>query len=131
MSFSFEITKKSSEAPLARAGIIHTPHGDIQTPAFITVGTKATVKAMTSDQVKEQVGAQAVLANTYHLYLEPGDEIVQKHGGFPKMMGWDGPTFTDSGGFQVFHWARLGHGVSKIVTSEEISRAEVELSYAR
>jgi queuine tRNA-ribosyltransferase len=125
MSFSFEIRKKSSEAPLARTGIIRTPHGDIKTPAFITVGTKATVKALTSEQVKEQVGAQAVLANTYHLYLEPGDEIVRKHGGFPKMMGWRGPSFTDSGGFQVFSLGQaLGHGVSKIATSEEISAQE-------
>lgn len=124
MSFSFEI-KKSSETPLARTGVIHTPHGDIQTPAFITVGTKATVKALTSEQVKEYIGAQAVLANTYHLYLEPGDEIVQKHGGFPKMMGWHGPSFTDSGGFQVFSLGQaLGHGVSKIATSAEISAQE-------
>jgi queuine tRNA-ribosyltransferase len=129
MSFSFEITKKSPEAPLARTGIIHTPHGDIETPAFITVGTKATVKALTSEQVRDAVGAQAVLANTYHLYLEPGDEIVAKHGGFPKMMGWSGPSFTDSGGFQVFSLGQaLGHGVSKIATSEEISAAEVALS---
>lgn len=129
MSFSFEITKKSDEAPLARTGIIHTPHGDVRTPAFITVGTKATVKALTSEQVKEYVGAQAVLANTYHLYLEPGDEIVSKHGGFAKMMGWHGPTFTDSGGFQVFSLGQaLGHGVSKIATSEDISKAEAELS---
>lgn len=129
MSFSFEIKQKSIEAPLARVGVIHTPHGDIQTPAFITVGTKATVKALTSEQVRDAVGAQAVLANTYHLYLEPGDDIVARHQGFAKMMGWHGPTFTDSGGFQVFSLGQaLGHGVSKIATSEEISRAEVELS---
>lgn len=129
MSFSFEITKKSSEASLARVGIIHTPHGDIHTPAFITVGTKATVKALTPEQVKDAVGAQVVLANTYHLYLEPGDEIVARHGGFPKMMGWHGPSFTDSGGFQVFSLGQaLGHGVSKIATSEDISKAEAELS---
>ncbi|MEZ0209014.1 MAG: tRNA guanosine(34) transglycosylase Tgt [Candidatus Paceibacterota bacterium] len=134
MSFSFEITKKSNEAPLARTGVIHTPHGDIQTPAFITVGTKATVKALTSEQVREAVGAQAVLANTYHLYLEPGDDIVARHGGFPKMMGWQEngkplPSFTDSGGFQVFSLGQaLGHGVSKIATSEEISKSEAELS---
>lgn len=129
MSFSFEITKKSDEAPLARVGIIHTPHGDVHTPAFITVGTKATVKALTSEQVKDHVGAQAVLANTYHLYLEPGDEIIAKHGGFAKMMGWHGPTFTDSGGFQVFSLGQaLGHGVSKIATSEAISLAEVKAS---
>lgn len=129
MSFSFEITKKSVEAPLARVGIIHTPHGDIATPAFITVGTKATVKALTPEQVRDAVGAQAVLANTYHLYLEPGDEIVAKHGGFAKMMGWRGPSFTDSGGFQVFSLGQaLGHGVSKIATSEEISEYESTLS---
>lgn len=135
MSFSFEIKKKSEEAPacagrpLARVGTIHTPHGDIQTPAFITVGTKATVKALTSEQVRNAVGAQAVLANTYHLYLEPGDDIVARHGGFPKMMGWSGPSFTDSGGFQVFSLGQaLGHGVSKIATSEDISKMESELS---
>jgi len=127
MSFSFEIISKSKEAPLARAGTIHTPHGDIQTPAFITVGTKATVKALTPEQVRDAVGAQAVLANTYHLYLEPGDEIVASHGGFTKMMGWHGPSFTDSGGFQVFSLGQaLGHGVSKIATSEEISKRESE-----
>lgn len=130
--FSFEITKKSEEAPLARVGIIHTPHGDIHTPAFITVGTKATVKALTSEQVRDAVGAQAVLANTYHLYLEPGDELVGKHGGFAKMMGWHGPTFTDSGGFQVFSLGQaLGHGVSKIATSAEISAQEVSKREAK
>lgn len=129
MRFSFEIKKKSDEAPLARVGTIHTPHGDIQTPAFITVGTKATVKALTPEEVKTYVGAQAVLANTYHLYLEPGDKIVARHGGFPKMMGWHGPSFTDSGGFQVFSLGQaLGHGVSKIATSEDISKMESELS---
>jgi queuine tRNA-ribosyltransferase len=134
MSFSFEITHNSKESSLARSGVIHTPHGDIHTPAFITVGTKATVKALTAEQVRDAVGAQVVLANTYHLYLEPGDKIVAKHGGFPKMMGWqkDGkslPSVTDSGGFQVFSLGQaLGHGVSKIATSEEISQAEAELS---
>lgn len=128
MSF-FEIIKNSSEAPLARVGAIHTPHGDINTPAFITVGTKATVKALTAEQVRDAVGAQAVLANTYHLYLEPGDALVAKHGGFPKMMGWHGPSFTDSGGFQVFSLGQaLGHGVSKIATSQEISEYESALS---
>ncbi|MDQ5962899.1 MAG: queuine tRNA-ribosyltransferase [Patescibacteria group bacterium] len=142
MPFSFEIVRKSSEAPLARAGVIHTPHGDIHTPAFITVGTKATVKSLTGEEVRDYVGAEAVLANTYHLYLQPGDEIVKKHGGFAKMMGWvhgeqtveseqqkgsPMPTFTDSGGFQVFSLGQaLGHGVSKIATSEEISKREVE-----
>ncbi len=125
MSFSFEIQKKSEEAPLARAGVIHTPHGDIQTPAFITVGTKATVKALTIDDVRDKVGSQCVLANTYHLYLQPGDELVARHEGFAKMMGWQGPTFTDSGGFQVFSLGQaIGHGVSKIATSDELSKRE-------
>lgn len=125
MSFSFSITNKSKDFPLARVGVIHTPHGDIKTPAFITVGTKATVKSLTPEQIKDYVGAQAVLANTYHLYLQPGDEFVKNHGGFAKMMHWHGPTFTDSGGFQVFSLGQaLGHGVSKIATSEEISKSE-------
>ncbi len=123
--FLFSITNKSKEFPLARVGVIHTPHGDIHTPAFITVGTKATVKSLTPEQIKDYVGAQAVLANTYHLYLQPGDEFVKNHGGFAKMMHWHGPTFTDSGGFQVFSLGQaLGHGVSKIATSEEISKSE-------
>lgn len=150
MSFSFEIIKKSNEAKLARVGVIHTPHGDIKTPAFITVGTKGTVKALTPEQVRDYVGAQCVLANTYHLYLKPGDEVVAKHGGFAKMMGWSRslasktsggqqakdanksdqrslPTFTDSGGFQVFSLGQaLGHGVSKIATSKEISEVEAQ-----
>lgn len=132
MSFSFEIEKKSEEAKLARAGVIHTPHGDIKTPAFITVGTKATVKSLTPEQIKDYVGAQAVLANTYHLYLQPGDEFVKNHGGFSKMMHWQKngkplPSFTDSGGFQVFSLGQaLGHGVSKIATSEEISAEEAK-----
>lgn len=127
MSFSFEIIKKSTESSLARVGIIHTPHGDVETPAFITVGTKATVKSLTVEQIKEYVGAECVLANTYHLYLKPGDELVAKHGGFAKMMGWHGPTFTDSGGFQVFSLGQaLGHGVGKIATSKEISANEAK-----
>ncbi len=126
MSFSFEIIKRGEgDLGLARAGVIHTPHGDVETPAFITVGTKATVKALTVEQVRDIVGSQCVLANTYHLYLQPGDELVAKHGGFAKMMGWHGPTYTDSGGFQVFSLGQaIGHGVSKIATSEEISKRE-------
>jgi queuine tRNA-ribosyltransferase len=147
MSFSFEIVKKSLESstegkPLARVGVIHTPHGDIKTPAFITVGTKATVKSLTPEDVSHIVGAQAVLANTYHLYLQPGDELVARHGGFARMMGWtqvkkqetgskkqEGekvmPTFTDSGGFQVFSLGQaIGHGVGKIATSALISAQE-------
>lgn len=124
--FAFIITKKIN-GNLARVGEIHTPHGIIHTPSFVTVGTKATVKALTPEQVKE-LGAQVVLANTYHLYLEPGDEIVAKHGGFPKMMNWHGPTMTDSGGFQVFSLgAAMGKGVTKVATEEQIEAHSLSL----
>lgn len=115
--FSFEIIKKDSKS-LARAGVIRTPHGDIQTPAFVTVGTKATVKAMTPEMVAS-LGAQVVLANTYHLYLEPGDEIVHNGGGLAQFMNWNGPTMTDSGGFQVFSLGEaFGTKVSKVASGE-------------
>lgn len=118
--FTFEITKKL-EGTLARAGEIHTPHGVIYTPSFITVGTKATVKSLTPEQLKD-LGAQVVLANTYHLYLEPGDKIVAAAGGFPKMMNWDGPTMTDSGGFQVFSLGTaFDQKVSKLAKVEQIT----------
>ncbi len=110
---TFTIEKKIPGA-LGRAGVISTPHGDIKTPAFIAVGTQATVKTLTPLQIQE-TGAQAVLANTYHLYLDPGEEIVKRHGGFGKMMNWNGPTFTDSGGFQVFSLGvAFGEGISKL-----------------
>lgn len=86
---------------MARAGVLHTPHGDIQTPAFIVGGTQATVKALTPEMVTAMNG-QAILANTYHLMLRPGAQTVDRAGGLAKFMNWDGPTFTDSGGFQVF-----------------------------
>lgn len=120
--FNFTITKKL-DGTLARAGEIHTPNGVILTPSFVTVGTKATVKALTPEQVRD-LGAQVVLANTYHLYLEPGDEIVAKHGGFPKMMNWHGPTMTDSGGFQVFSLGTaFDQKVSKLASVEQITDA--------
>jgi queuine tRNA-ribosyltransferase len=113
MSFSFAITKKLA-GKLGRAGVITTPHGPIETPAFVTVGTKATVKALTPELVKD-AGAQVVLANTYHLYLQPGDEVIKGAGGLGKFMNWPGPTMTDSGGFQVFSLgAAYGKGISKI-----------------
>ncbi len=110
----FSINKKLPGA-LGRAGILETPHGVIETPAFVVVGTKATVKALTPEMVKD-LGAQVVLANTYHLYLQPGDEVVAKAGGFGKFMNWSGPTMTDSGGFQVFSLgAAYGKEISKVV----------------
>ncbi|PIT86796.1 MAG: tRNA-guanine(34) transglycosylase, partial [Candidatus Magasanikbacteria bacterium CG10_big_fil_rev_8_21_14_0_10_43_6] len=101
-----------------RAGVISTPHGDIQTPAFVTVGTKATVKALSPEQVAS-LGAQVTLANTYHLYLQPGDKLVAEAGGLHKFMNWSGPMMTDSGGFQVFSLgAAFGEGgVSKFAKS--------------
>ena len=97
---SFEITSKNKKSK-ARAGIIHTPHGDIQTPIFVPVGTQATVKAVSPRDLKE-MGAEVVLANTYHLHLRPGENIIKKFGGLSRFMNWNGPTMTDSGGFQVF-----------------------------
>lgn len=110
---------------LGRAGTIETPHGSIETPSFVVVGTKATVKSLTPEQVRT-LGAQVVLANTYHLYLQPGDELVARGGGLAKYMNWNGPTITDSGGFQVFS---LGEaygkgGVTKVATGEQLAVPE-------
>ena len=91
----------------ARRGIVHTPHGDIQTPVFMPVGTQATVKSMTPEELKEEVGAQIILSNTYHLYLRPGEKIVKEAGGLHKFMNWDRPILTDCGGFQVFSLSDL------------------------
>ncbi len=90
----------------ARRGIVHTPHGDIQTPIFMPVGTQATVKSMTVEELKEN-GAQIILSNTYHLYLRPGSKLVRKAGGLHNFMRWDKPILTDCGGFQVFSLSDL------------------------
>jgi queuine tRNA-ribosyltransferase len=95
----------------ARAGVIYTPHGEIETPAFIPVGTQATLKALVPEQLAA-VGAQAMLANAYHLYLRPGSEIIDQAGGLHSFMNWKKPTFTDSGGFQVMS---LGVGFKKVI----------------
>lgn len=100
MKFSFEIEKKDG-ASLARRGRFVTPHGVIETPAFMPVGTLATVKGVMPSTLHE-IGAQIILSNTYHLYLRPGHETVRKAGGLHKFMNWDKPILTDSGGFQVF-----------------------------
>ena len=86
----------------ARRGVLHTPHGDIQTPVFMPVGTQATVKAVSPEELKEEVKANIILSNTYHLYLRPGSEIIKEAGGLHKFMNWDRAILTDSGGFQVF-----------------------------
>jgi len=99
---------------LGRTGVIHTPHGPIKTPAFIAVGTKATVKAVLPESVSA-LGAQAVLANAYHLYLQPGSDLVDEAGGLAAFMNWPGPTFTDSGGFQVMS---LGVGFKKVLAMD-------------
>ena len=91
----------------ARRGVIHTPHGDIQTPVFMPVGTQATVKSMTPEELKEEIKAEIILSNTYHLYLRPGSKIVREAGGLHKFMNWDRPILTDSGGFQVFSLGAL------------------------
>lgn len=119
-SFGFTVGKRLA-GTLARTGVITTPHGDIKTPAFIVVGTAAAVKAMVPDQVRA-VGAQAVLGNAYHLYLRPGHSLIQKAGGLAKFMNWHGPTFTDSGGFQVLS---LGSGFKKVLAMDtDVSNGE-------
>lgn len=109
-SLTFEITHKLPNG-LGRSGIITTPHGQIKTPAFIPVGTQATLKSLTPEQL-QSTGAQAVLANAYHLSLRPGSQIIDDAGGLNVFMHWDKPTFTDSGGFQVMS---LGVGFKKVI----------------
>ena len=115
-SFSFDITSEISPGNGARArtGRITTPHGVIETPAFIPVGTKATVKSVLPESMKD-LGAQAILANAYHLYLQPGADILDEAGGLSTFMNWPGPTFTDSGGFQVLS---LGVGFKKVLAMD-------------
>lgn len=120
-NFNFGIEKKM-EGTLGRVGFIQTPHGVIQTPSFVVVGTKANVKGVTPEMLRA-IETQVVLANTYHLYFEPGDNIVKKSGGFGPMMNWQGSTMTDSGGFQVFSLgAAFGSNVSKV------AKGDIELS---
>jgi len=119
VSFHFEIEHElvpidAGLKPVGRAGTIHTPHGPIQTPAFIPVGTKATVKSVLPESMRE-LGAQALLANAYHLYLQPGPALVDAAGGLSAFMNWNGPTVTDSGGFQVLS---LGVGFKKVLAME-------------
>ena len=103
--FSFEL-QKVDPGTGARAGVFHTPHGDILTPVYMPVGTQATVKGVLPKDLKE-VGSQIILSNTYHLYMRPGDDLVRRAGGLHKFMNWDRPILTDSGGFQVFSLSSL------------------------
>jgi queuine tRNA-ribosyltransferase len=103
---NFEIVARDAHSA-ARAGVLHTPHGIIETPCFMSVGTAGTVKAITQEQL-EQLGAQIILANTYHLYLRPGHELIREMGGLHQFMSWPHPILTDSGGYQVMSLKGLG-----------------------
>ncbi|MFQ5691738.1 MAG: tRNA-guanine transglycosylase, partial [Nitrospinota bacterium] len=100
MRFSFQIERRAPGGN-ARTGRLQTPHGVVQTPAFMAVGTRATVKTLTPDDLRA-VGTQIIVANTYHLFLRPGHELIRAQGGLHRFMGWDRPILTDSGGFQAF-----------------------------
>ncbi|MEO1290723.1 MAG: tRNA guanosine(34) transglycosylase Tgt [Chloroflexota bacterium] len=104
MAFEFEIIARDGDA---RAGILHTPHGDIPTPVFAPVGTLATVKAMPPRDLRNEIDASLLLSNTYHLHLRPGEDLVEQMGGLHDFMQWDGPILTDSGGFQVFSLTQI------------------------
>ncbi|MFZ4497895.1 MAG: tRNA guanosine(34) transglycosylase Tgt [Candidatus Nanopelagicales bacterium] len=125
---NFEIVNRlapesGAAEPLGRVGVITTPHGQIHTPAFIPVGTKATVKAVLPESMRD-LGAQGILSNAYHLYLQPGSDIVEEAGGLGAFMNWPGPTYTDSGGFQVLS---LGVGFKKVLamTAETVQSDDV------
>lgn len=118
--FGFTLQKKINNKSLGRAGVIHTPHGDIETPSFVVVGTKAVVRAVPIEQIRD-IGTQSVLANAYHLYLRPGHKTIEKAGGLAEFMNWNGPTFTDSGGFQVMS---LGVGFKKILSMDQAKHSE-------
>ncbi|HSG73376.1 MAG TPA: tRNA guanosine(34) transglycosylase Tgt [Planctomycetaceae bacterium] len=118
--FEFELVA-TDETTNARAGVWKTPHGSVQTPAFMPVGTLATVKGLLPDQLK-QVGVQKLLANTYHLALRPGPEIVEEQGGLHHFMNWDRPILTDSGGFQVFSLASL----TKLTNEQVVFKSHID-----
>lgn len=121
-NFGFKIESRLPNGR-GRTGVINTPHGEIKTPAFIPVGTKATVKSTLPDSISG-LGAQAILANAYHLYLQPGSETIDQAGGLGSFMNWSGPTFTDSGGFQVMS---LGAGFKKVIDMQGDAVDEVAL----
>lgn len=125
---TFDIVKRQP-GTRARAGVLHTPHGDIETPAFVVVGTKGTVKSITGEDLEMYVGNEMTLANTYHLYLQPGADIIEKADGLNVFANWKTPTMTDSGGFQVFSLgAAFGKGVTKFSTEQIPAETEDGLS---
>jgi queuine tRNA-ribosyltransferase len=103
VKYTFEVKHKTGRA---RAGILSTPHGLVETPAFIFCATKAAIKGLSAEQLRE-LDTQIILSNTYHLMLRPGSELIAEMGGLQKFTGWHGPMLTDSGGYQIFS---LGHG---------------------
>ena len=120
----FDIEHKDG---LARVGVIHTPHGDIKTPAFVGAATRATVKALTMKEMDE-LGSQAILANTYHLILRPGTELIKEAGGLAKFSSWNKPTFTDSGGFQIFSLPNVKISENGVKFKSHIDGASFELT---
>ena len=126
-SFNFTVEASLGDKRFARAGVITTPHGTIATPAFIPVGTKATLKALTPEQL-EATGAQALLSNAYHLYLQPGHTTIEKAGGLGSFCHWSKPTFTDSGGFQVLS---LGSGFKKTISMDVTTSINTKKSSRR
>jgi queuine tRNA-ribosyltransferase len=122
VTHGFEIVSRLDQAR-GRTGVITTPHGEIQTPAFIPVGTKGTIKSVLPESVRD-LGAQAVLSNAYHLYLQPGTEIIDAAGGLGTFMNWPLPTFTDSGGFQVLS---LGVGFKKVLSMDSANTVESDV----
>lgn len=123
---SFQIEKELPSG-LGRAGVLRTPHGDIKTPAFVAVATKATVKGIAPDILKD-LGVQTVIANTYHLYLSPGEDVIATAGGVGEFMRWQGPTMTDSGGFQVFSLGvGFGKKISKFLPEENSPQRSSDL----
>lgn len=128
-NMKFKLTKKDPSCS-ARRGTLTTPHGTIETPIFMPVGTHAAMKAMTPIQVRE-TGAQIILSNTYHLHLRPGEELVAKAGGLHSFMAWDGPILTDSGGFQVFSLPNKRITEDGAYFKHEVTGEEVFLDPAR
>lgn len=120
----FEIEKREG---LARVGIMRTPHGEIKTPAFVGAATRATVKALTMKEMRD-LGSQAILANTYHLVLRPGVELIREGGGLAEFSSWHGPTFTDSGGFQIFSLPKVKISEQGVKFKSHIDGANFEMT---